>query len=90
MQNRENTARTRVTASFGVPSQMRVLDSWSYFFITASRSIGSWGTVFFLNMDIVFYLPGWIQLEDKLSFETHRANKYVISSKAKPRREIYA
>ena len=49
-QNREKVARMQVTTSFGLPSQTRVLDSLSYFFITASRSspVAEAG-VFFLN-----------------------------------------
>ena len=51
-QNRENSASTQFTANLGFPSQRRTLDSWSYFFMTVSRSIGSSGIVFFLKNPI--------------------------------------
>ena len=41
MQNREKEARTQLTAILALPSQIRTLDSWSYFFMTDSRSMGS-------------------------------------------------
>ena len=51
-QNRENEARMQVTMILGVPSHTRIFDSLSYFFITASRSIGACcnlGSLFFLE-----------------------------------------
>ena len=37
----EKSARIEVTTILGVPTQTRVVDSLSYFFMIASRSIGS-------------------------------------------------
>ena len=65
MQNRENSARMMSTTSFGFPSQTRTLDSWSYFFITDSRSMGSSCLGFFFNNDIFYLLStrigNWLQ-----------------------------
>ena len=47
MQNKEKAAKIQFIIIFGVPSQTRVLDSRSNFFITASKSIGSSTVVFF-------------------------------------------
>ena len=55
MQNRENAAKTQFTTVLGAPSQTRVLDSLSNFFITASKSIGSSALeTFFLEKSNIF------------------------------------
>ena len=59
IQNSANVARTTLTRILGTPSHTRTLDSRSNFFITASKSIGSAGSVatFFLNkfIDTSYY-----------------------------------
>ena len=58
-QKMEKAARMQVTTTLGLPSQTRTLDSRSYFFMTASRSMGSWtaGADFFLKKAIEY--PPW-------------------------------